>query len=349
MIKKITFIFVIIVLMAPSYGWAGFFTRDPVSKALDNYEADRNIARDQMTVKVDQGGENEQPAVSAQGVRSADGTKKKHKTLETESGVESYAYQYRETVGGERFMRLKGVFYGIYLNSTFRPNQLDPFYSDLMNFFRFEIRYAWAHLNYDGGVQDNAGNHVADLSLSHVPDSVLETRLLVGKDLSWQGVDFTPYSGLGFRYLTDDSSDTFGSFTYLGIDYNINGYLRKSYYFYLPFGIDISKSLAQSWQIGWNVEYDYFIQGTQKSYVESENYSVPTNRQDKGYGMRTSFRLEKTTPNFGFQIEPFYRFWNIENSEFVQTGPCVPNVGCPGAIEPSNTTHEIGVKLGLTF
>jgi hypothetical protein len=347
MIKKRTLIFGIIVLMIPSFGWAGFFSRDPVSKALDDYETNRDVARQQMTMPVEQGGENVRQE-STQPVMSSRGTQKEHKTFETEAGFESYAYQYRETVGGERFMRMKGVFYGIYLKNTFRPNQLDPFYSDMMDFFQVEVRYAWARLNYLGGVQDPFGDKIADLTMSRIPDIVFETRLLVGKDLSWRGVKFTPYSGLGFRFLRDDSSDTIGTFTYLGTEYSLNGYLRKSYYYYLPIGIDISKTLAQSWQIGWNAEFDYLVYGTQKSYTAALNNSVPTNRQTQGYGLRTSLRLEKTTPAIGFLVEPFFRFWDIENSEWAETG-CIPDVGCFGVVEPSNTTREIGVKMGLTF
>jgi hypothetical protein len=351
MIKKTALISGITFFLIPTVVWAGFFSRDPVAKALDDYETNRDAARQQMTVTADQGVKSELQG-SARVANSTGETKKKHKTFETEAGFESYAYQYRETVGGERFMRMKGVFYGVYLKHTFRPNQLDPLYSDLMDFFRFEARYAWARTNYNGGVTltDVFGNEVgsAPLDMSHIPDIVLETRFLVGKDLFWRGMTFTPYSGFGFRFLKDDPSDVTGTFTFEGSDYQTNGYTRKSYYYYLPIGLDIEKSLTKAWQIGWNAEFDYLIYGTQKSYSQEENNSVPTNRQDRGYGLRTSLRLEKTSPAIGFQIEPFFRFWDIEDSEWVQVGSCVDGM-CPGVLEPSNTTREIGVRMGLTF
>jgi hypothetical protein len=178
---------------------------------------------------------------------------------------------------------------------------------------------------------------VADLSINNIPDYVVETRIVAGKDLFWDGITFTPYSGFGFRHLCDDSSDQYGDFVYEGETYPLNGYKRKSYYYYLPLGVDIKKPLADSWQVGANAEYDYLFYGTQKSFIEGSGY-VPTNKQRQGYGLRGSFRLERLVATYGVSVEPYIRYWNIEDSEISD-----------GGMEPSNITREIGLKLGLTF
>jgi hypothetical protein len=348
MLRRILPLFFVAFLALPSTVRAGFFLEDPVKKALDDYETNRDTARRQMTVEPDRSVSDKKENPSRP-VQAASKTGKERRAHETEFGFESYAYQYQETVGGERFMRLKGVFYGIYLTHTFRPNQLDPFYGELMDFFRFEGRVAWARLDYDGGVQNGLGERVADLTTQDIPDIVFETRILMGKDFDLGGISLTPYSGLGFRFLKDDPSDVYGTFTYESVDYELNGYMRKSYYYYLPIGIDIRKPLGDSWQIGFNAEYDYFLHGFQKSYVPLDNNRVLTNFQNKGYGLRSSVRLTRNTPGLSFSVEPYMRFWDIENSEWVQTGDCIPDVGCPGGLEPSNITREVGVKMGMTF
>jgi hypothetical protein len=336
MIKKYTVMMFISLFIFPTLAWAGFFAREVVDKTLDDYEKNLGKARGQMTTGTDQAVTNKGRGL-APVVKRTGGTGPQRKTFETEVGYEVYDYIYQETLEGSRFMKLKGMFYGVYLRATFRPNQLDPFYSDAMDFFRFELRYAWASLHYDGGVQNMFGERIADLSVNNIPDYVLETRILMGKDMGWNGTTFTPYSGFGFRHLNDDSSDQYGDFTYGGDDYSLNGYKRKSFYYYLPIGVDVKKMLADSWQVGANAEFDYLLYGVQKSYIEGSG-RVPTNKQREGYGLRGSLRVEKLSTYYGLSIEPYVRFWDIENSEIAD-----------GGMEPSNITREIGLRLGLTF
>jgi hypothetical protein len=336
----------------PTVVWAGFSSRDPVAKALDEYENGRDVARQQLTAKAEQPAEKE-GVDPEQVVKKANGTGPQRKTFETEIGSETYNYEYLETVEGAQFMKLKGQFYGVFLKLTFRPNQLDPIYSEMFDFFRFETRYAWAKLDYYGGVNffDMFGNKVGSVPLetANNPDIVSETRILIGKDLPWRGYSFTPYSGIGFRYLVDDSSDIVSTVEFEGTTYDVGGYMRKSYYYYVPIGVDIKRPLSSSWQIGLNAEFDYVVYALQKSYIETYNNQVIQNKQPQGYGLRSSLRLERNSPNWGFQVEPFVRFWDIQRSAFAATGPCFPDGSCFGGEEPSNTTREVGVRLGLTF
>lgn len=325
-VKKIHFTFWAVMASAvmTSAAWAGL--PSDVSRALDDYEAGQDSARRAMSI----------PAVEPVASRPVDMNERKRH--ETEMGFETYAYKYEETVEGGHFMDLKGRFYGIFIKHTFRPDPLNPFYSDLANMFRFEGRIAWAKLDYNGGVQDGSGNFVAPLTTSNVPDFVWEIRSLMGKEMSWGSLGVTPYAGFGMRFLHDDQSDTYGTFDYGGSTYSINGYKRTSEYYYLPMGVDLKQPLGPAWALGLNGEFDVFLYGHQKSFVDTTSGSVAKNVQNEGYGLRASLRLEKTANPIGFSLEPFVRYWDIENSDIAD-----------GGMEPSNTTREIGVKMGMIF
>ncbi len=70
------------------------------------------------------------------------------------------------------------------------------------------------------------------------------------------------------------------------------------------------------------------------------------NHQEKGYGIRASMKLLKHYMLADFYVEPFIRFWNIEDSK-VGTSPS--SFGDFVGLEPKNTTTEIGSKFGLQF
>ena len=73
-------------------------------------------------------------------------------------------------------------------------------------------------------------------------------------------------------------------------------------------------------------------------------YYIP--EREEGYGLRGSVKLEKRFSKFGIFVEPFIRYWHIQNSEeaYAQMGPYVITI-----IEPKNETREYGLKIGLTF
>ncbi len=71
-----------------------------------------------------------------------------------------------------------------------------------------------------------------------------------------------------------------------------------------------------------------------------------TNSQDKGFGIRASVKFLKRGALVDFYMEPYIRYWNIE-----QSGAATASVdGSTGQwVEPKNNTTEVGSKFGIQF
>jgi hypothetical protein len=180
-------------------------------------------------------------------------------------------------------------------------------------------------------------------TMDNVFDSCVEVRGMGGYDFNLsEGVYLTPYFGIGYRYLNDDSS---GKSTSTGAA----GYERESNYVYSPLGVECAFQMENNWSIGLATEYDIFWRGKQISHLEDANfsYSRVSNTQKKGYGLRGSLSLKKKAKKIDFVIEPFIRYWNIKksnNSDVTYAGVIIGY-----GYEPKNNTTEYGVKLGLNF
>jgi hypothetical protein len=193
--------------------------------------------------------------------------------------------------------------------------------------FKIDARGSVGNLKYRGsGTQDN------------VFDSVFETRLVVGTDLpAGDRLAFSPYAGLGYRYLFNDlrGYSQVGGQVYAG-------YRRYSNYLYAPVGFTMRIGLPDRWALASTAEYDHFIRGRQDSMLSDVggcNRDL-TNKQTRGYGYRAAFMVEKSRWTFG----PWVHRWNIENSD-LQPDAC----GGPPLLEPKNWTREIGFELKYRF
>ncbi len=238
-----------------------------------------------------------------------------------EFGTEVYFVEYEEP----NFMKNEGVMYGLSGAYTCRPA------GDWM--LRGEARGAFGEVDYTS---------VSTGSDDAIEDYTFEGRILGGYDFHLSEWVLTPYFGAGYRYLNDDSS---GRVTTTGH----RGYERESNYFYSPAGVELGRNLGNGWSIGMNVEYDIFWTGEQKSHLSD---AVPSfgdidNDQDGGYGARASIRIVKETPSYDFVIEPFVRWWDIDESE--RSNLTFAGVIVGYGLEPRNETVEAGVKLALLF
>jgi hypothetical protein len=245
-------------------------------------------------------------------------------------GVETYRYKYVEMMDGDKFMNDRGLFYGLFGAYTFRPVDMDSFLDEVLaNVYRVELRYASGKVDYTGSG-----------TFEGLKDTAIEARGILGHEYNWGDTcQFMPYAGLGLRYLNDGLQA-----------YAPGGYDRESRYLYIPLGFSIDKGLAGDWGIGLNLEYDLFIQGRQDSHIGDVDpaYDTLTNKQNKGFGARGSVKLEKRFSHMKLSVEPFYRFWHIDDS----TVDPITVSGEPtlyGGMEPDNKTQEVGIKMGVQF
>ena len=240
-------------------------------------------------------------------------------------GPEVYYHKYREP----GLMENTGMFYGVVAGVTSRywvPSspQERPWPSKWMA--RAEGRFAYGQLDYEGSTWDGT-----PVKTNNIDDFMWEIRLLMGPDFPGTTTMLTPFGGIAYRYLNDDSSS------------HVGGYARESNYLYIPVGLEVIGQLDGGWSWGGAIEFDVFIWGEQRSHLSDIGFSDVDNRQETGYGVRASVKLQKKTDKMDFIIEPFIRYWDIADSE-VET---VPGIG--GVLEPENTTVEAGVRLIFGF
>jgi len=228
-----------------------------------------------------------------------------------EVGVQLAHYHYEEP-NFAKFIGTRGGIVGAY---TFtRANGM---------FFRVDGRESYGALKYQGsGTQDS------------VPDLIVEARGVAGLDFfPWNRVSLSPYLGLGYRYLYNDSRGYTST--------NAAGYQRYSNYLYAPAGLTIRFDLGNRWVLAPTVEADIFILGKQKSQLSDANlgFNDVTNTQNHGYGYRAHLMVEKDHLAFG----AWMHYWNIKDSDVQPIG-----LGRAG-LEPANWTRESGIEFRYRF
>ena len=242
-----------------------------------------------------------------------------------EIGPEIFHHKYTEP----GLMKNTGMMYGFYWSYTDRQ-WLDPSSQDedeslaekpAQWMIATDGSFAYGTVDYDGhlmnGTPYNAKND---------DNWLFEARLLFGPDFPHENRMDTIYTGLGFRYLDNDSSD------------DPTGYVRESHYLYMPVGITTMGKLNDSgWSLGATAEFDAFLYGVQTSHLHGA-YGDIHNQQHEGYGVRGSIKLGKKDGDHNLIIEPFVRYWKIQQSEESE-----------GFVEPSNDTVEFGARLIWRF
>lgn len=197
--------------------------------------------------------------------------------------------------------------------------------------FTAEGRGAWGQVDYVGSG-----------TIDDIQDWTAEGRLAVGYDFLNGGRLLTPFFGVGYRYLNDDSSGKTSSTGAVG-------YERESNYLYNPIGLEFSAALSEGWRIGLSGEFDIFWKGQQISHLEDADpgFNEVSNDQDSGYGARGSVKLQRRSERFDLLIEPYIRWWSIDDSKSA-------NITFSGVIigtgyEPKNETLEVGGALSVRF
>lgn len=240
-----------------------------------------------------------------------------------EIGAEILSHKYEEFSGGTTLMEDTGILYGVVLN-TYRRTWIPASPHDSPEGPRwmkgFEGELAYGTVDYDGQLQNGTPYKMNDIE-----DWLVDIRVLAGPDYPKADRLFTPYLGLGYRHLRDDSSS------------DPAGYLRQSNYLYLPIGLQTVSYKTQGWSFDGGVEADILLYGLQISRINNFDHY---NEQFSGYGFRVSLNVEKKGDTSGFKMQPFVRFWHIDDSEPDYYGVLY---------EPENETTQYGLRLIWTF
>jgi len=195
-------------------------------------------------------------------------------------------------------------------------------------FFKVEGRESYGLLKYQGsGTQDS------------VPDRIVEARGVAGLDFfPGNRISLSPYLGLGYRYLYNDSRGYTST--------NAAGYRRYSNYLYAPVGLTARIDLGNRWVLAPTGEADIFILGKQKSQLSDANIAGlndVTNTQRHGYGYRAYLMVERDHLAFG----AWMHYWSIKDSDVQFAG--VVNGVRVGGLEPANWTRESGIEFRYRF
>lgn len=232
-------------------------------------------------------------------------------------GFQIYDYDYEEEVDNAFFMSNTGEKYGVSLSAIVT---VDEYY------LRGMYRYATEDVKYKSASGEG-----------DVSDKVHEVRFVGGKEVLVETYMLGSYIGLGYRLLENDLRD-------LGA----GGYRRKSEYLYIPVGVTHAFRVNRGLKVTTNIEYDYFIEGRQTSYLSDVGpayasvFGDPENKQKDGYGLRASLDFEMEYLSVG----GFINYWKIKDSEtnYYQNGSVLYSI-----VEPYNETTEVGIELKLKF
>jgi len=255
-----------------------------------------------------------------------------------EIGTEISYFKYKEP----GVMQEKGIMYGIFADYTMHsgsPVALESF-GDIIDqyinnyYFGIDGLFKYGQVDYSSG---STG------SIDNINDFMFEITGKAGYEIALnENTVLVPYTGVGYRYLNDDSG---GKLSTTGAA----GYERESNYVYIPFGFETNTLLADGWSWGFGAEYDLFVGGKQKSHLEDVSSSLSTveNDQDSGYGVRGSIKIAKQSEKINWMVEPFVRYWNVDNSSTA----VVTCGGTPCAVgyEPANESLDYGVRIGGAF
>lgn len=236
----------------------------------------------------------------------------------SELGLQLSSYRYEEDNNGAYFMSLEGRKLGV--TGAFTQARANGWY------WGADGRYAGGNTDYDSA---GTGHKSAN------PDYYMEGRVTLGRDLAVAAQVLSPYSGLGYRYLSNDLR----GYTTTGAA----GYRRISSYIYLPLGLAHRVRVGSQARFVTTFEYDYLIEGTQRSYMTDLGYNRDLlNQQRSGHGLRLGLAYEEAHWSIGV----FVHQWDIARSD---VGTYTDATLVYSGVEPHNITREAGIQLKYHF
>ncbi|WP_157643979.1 hypothetical protein [Burkholderia ubonensis] len=178
--------------------------------------------------------------------------------------------------------------------------------------------FAMGKSDYTGSYM---GGNYGELHINNLTRSLFEVTGMYKQTAPlWKGL--TAGAGLGYRRLVDNLQEGSG------------GYKRTNDRLYLILGLEQEFQMKQ-WTITPGVQYKHILMSKQKSDL----LGGVTVRQNDGYGAEASIAFAHKGDKFNTVVTPYYRIWDIKDS----------NVHSTGLYEPRNKTKEFGVSLTFQF
>jgi hypothetical protein len=197
--------------------------------------------------------------------------------------------------------------------------------------------FVLGQIDYNNGSVNYSGSGTA----SGIPQYYVNLKAALGHDFAFNSFVLSPYIGIGYRYL----NQAFGGVT---TSSGALGYDRASTYNYIPIGvihrIAVNDNKAK---LETTLEYNYLLSGNQYSGLATVNpvFGNQNNAQNSGYGINLTILYKQDQWGFG----PYYKYWNIAESQTNSTNFVAAGVRYNGFYEPANTTNEFGLKLTYSF
>ncbi len=196
-------------------------------------------------------------------------------------------------------------------------------------FIKPEVRLLYGKHQYNFGAKEE----VFGKTKHAIPSLIFEPRLTMGWNVQTnKNLIISPYSGIAYRFKSDDSDDVKMSRTGKNL-----GFYRKSNYVYVPLGIATEYLLNNTWSIFLKGEYDWIVKAWHYSRTLTSGSKIF--KQPNGYGLKGEISISYLYNKTKFSLSPYINYWNFRNSKEKDGG----------SMEPYNTTWETGLKLGVTF
>ncbi len=246
------------------------------------------------------------------------GTHNKRHSLEI--AYEHSSYKYTEP----GLMKLSGHKNGVSASYMMRSILSTDFNDDDRSFAMLNFRYMTGDTDYDGGIQywDGSSWQVTPYSVDGLDDYYFEADMKLGQTYQLGSpLTLYPYFGVGWRQLRNHLDQA-----------GPGGYQRTQTYVYIPLGAHLEWDMTQQFTLTFKGEFDWMVYGNNNS---GDDLSF---KQSQGYGLRVSAKGQINLDKIGVFMEPFYRYWHIQNSTVEY-----------GYVEPKNNTKEYGLRLGIAF
>lgn len=196
-----------------------------------------------------------------------------------------------------------------------------------------ELRYA------DGDLDYRSVERLGSVRAEGLRDYLVETRVLMSREMRFGGARVRPFAGLGYRYLYNDARAVRGE-TFVGER-------RTNRLIYLPVGL----ALPLGEQLALRAELDPVLYGMHKSRLSDMDPSWSDIDMRQRFGLGAKLQLAYTVGQL--RLVPYIDLWRVGKSDaarVLQNGRRTTVGGQPFLMaEPQNHTVEAGALVGYAF